>query len=426
MRRLALLRMAWITLHRDRLGLALYAIVPVVFLSIFATVFEGFGRNGENKVRVAVLDLDDSPESRRLIEATRKMARLEIVAIEGDSATAVEAAVAGGDFPAGILVPSGFGSAIADPSRPIPALEIRFDPANPIAPELARGMLSASSWEGLATSLLGREIAVLEMVAGPLTDRQRTLADALRRTESADGDEPSAVEATVGRIAAAARIPIDSTPVQVGQGTPSLVTYYTAAIGVMFMLFSALSTTGWLLEEQARGILDRLRASGIGAWTMVLNRFIFAIIVGVVQIAVMLAWAAIAFGVTFFSFRQLVSLAVLLPVVAAGAAGLGMLVTGLARTRRQQTTIGTITVLVLSAVGGSMIPTFLMPPSLRAFGDWAFNAQSITALQQVLWYTTPDDTLASMLGRVAPSIGLIVATTLVCLVGARIAVARWR
>ena len=30
MRRLALLRMAWITLHRDRLGLALYAIVPIV------------------------------------------------------------------------------------------------------------------------------------------------------------------------------------------------------------------------------------------------------------------------------------------------------------------------------------------------------------------------------------------------------------
>jgi ABC-2 type transport system permease protein len=112
--------------------------------------------------------------------------------------------------------------------------------------------------------------------------------------------------------------------------------------------------------------------------------------------------------------------------VAAAAAGLGLLITGLARTRRQQTTIGTITVLILSAVGGSMIPSFMMPPSLQAIGDWAFNARAIAAMQQVLWYTTPTDTTASMLIRIGPALGLIAITTGACLVGARILVARWR
>ena len=63
-------------LLHDRLGLALYAIVPIVFLSIFATVFGGFGRNGENKVRVALLDLDRSEASGRLVEAARKASRI--------------------------------------------------------------------------------------------------------------------------------------------------------------------------------------------------------------------------------------------------------------------------------------------------------------------------------------------------------------
>ena len=260
---------------------------------------------------------------------------------------------------------------------------------------------------------------------GILAAGERTLADALRRTESADGDEPSAVEATVGRIAAAARIPIDSTPVQVGQGTPSLVTYYTAAIGVMFMLFSALSTTGWLLEEQERGILDRLRSSGIGAWSILLNRFFFATIVGVVQMLVMLAWAAMVFDVWFFTLRQIVSLLVLIPLIAASASALGLLITGVARTRRQQTTIGTIAVLILSALGGSMIPTFLMPQSLQAFGDWFFNARAIGALQQVLWYTSAGDSTIAMLTRVAPAIGVIVLSGIVFLVGARLAISRW-
>ena len=425
MRRLALLRMAWITLHRDRLGLALYAIVPIVFLSIFATVFGGFGRNGENKVRVALLDLDRSVASERLVNAAREASRIEIVSIDGDEASMINHVIAGGTYPAGIIIPAEFGESLNDPKSSIPPLEIRYDPANPIAPEFARGVLAASAWKGLATELLGREIKVLEMVAGPLTARQEGLARSLQNAPGS-GEGNGQVSKVIGQIAASAQVPIDATPVKVGQGAPSLVTYYTAAIGVMFMLFSALSTTGWLLEEHERGILDRLRASGIGPWSMVLNRFLFAIIVGVVQIMVMLAWAAIVFDVRFFSLRQLVSLSILLPVVAAGAAGLGMLITGIARTRRQQTTIGTITVLVLSAVGGSMIPTFLMPSSLRAVGDWAFNARSISALQQVLWYTTPGDTLAAMLGRIAPSIGLIAMTTVVCLVGARIAIARWR
>ena len=99
MRRLALLRMAWITLHRDRLGLALYAIVPIVFLSIFATVFEGFGRNGENKVRVALLDLDRSVASERLVNAAREASRIEIVSLDGDEASMINHVIAGARTP---------------------------------------------------------------------------------------------------------------------------------------------------------------------------------------------------------------------------------------------------------------------------------------------------------------------------------------
>jgi ABC-2 type transport system permease protein len=416
--------MAWLTLRRDRLGLALYAAVPIIFLSIFATVFQGFGRHGENQVRIAVLDLDRSDASARLLDAARSGSdRIALQTLEGDDPVMLDAVVASGAFPAGVLIPSGLGASLSDPASSIPPLVVRFDPANPIAPEFAQGVLSGAAWTGLSAELLGRQIRVLELAAGPLTERQRNVLAALRSARE-DVDGPGA--AMVGRVADAARIPVESAPVEVGQGGPSLVTYYTAAIGVMFMLFSALSTTGWLLEEHERGILDRLRASGIGPWSVILNRFLFAILVGTLQIAVMLGWAAAAFGVRFFSIRQLVSLGILVPSVAAAAAGLGLLITGLARTRRQQTTIGTIAVLILSAVGGSMIPTFMMPPSLQAIGDWAFNARAITAMQQVLWYTTPADTTAAMLTRIGPALGLIGVTTVACLIGARILVARWR
>jgi ABC-2 type transport system permease protein len=423
-KRLALLRMAWLTLRRDRLGVALYAAVPIIFLSIFATVFQGFGRHGENRVRIAVLDLDRTVASGRLVAAARDGSdRIALEVLEGDDPDVVDALVASGAFPAGVVIPRGLAASLGDPLAEIPALVVRFDPANPIAPEFAQGVLSGAAWTGLSAELLGRQIRVLEFAAGPLTDRQRGVLTAL---ESATGGGNAAATELVERVVGSARIPVESAPVEIGQGAPSLVSYYTAAIGVMFMLFSALSTTGWLLEEHERGILDRLRASGIGPWSVILNRFLFAVLVGTAQISVMLAWAAAAFGVRFFSIRQVVSLLILVPSIAAAAAGLGLLITGLARTRRQQTTIGTIAVLILSAVGGSMIPSFMMPPSLQAIGDWAFNARAIAAMQQVLWYTTPTDTTAAMLGRIAPALGLVAATTVACLVGARVLVARWR
>ncbi len=422
MRRLALLRIAWITLHRDRLGVLLYALVPVIFLSIFASVFQGFGRNGENKVRIAMLDLDGSPAAKALGTAVRESSeRIDLVLITGEDVESADRRVASGDFPAAVVIPAGFGAAVGDFKAKIPPLVVRYDPANPIAPDFARGVLAAATWKGLAPQMLGREIRVLEMVAGTLTPAQRKLAETLQKAGGTDGKPPPMVE----QLAMATQVPIDGGPVTIGQGGPSLVTYYTAAIGVMFMLFSALSTTGWLLEDQERGVLDRMRTSGIGSWTVLLNRFVFAILVGSLQIAVMLAWAAAVFGVRFFSVRQFIALLVIIPAVAAASAGLGLLITCIARTRRQQTTIGTITVLILSAVGGSMIPRFLMPPSLKAVGEWAFNARAIDAMQQVLWYTTPDDTLVAMLGRIGPALVLIAATTLVFLAGARVAMARW-
>ena len=423
MRRLALLRIAWITLHRDRLGLLLYAMVPIIFLSIFASVFQGFGRNGDNQVRIALLDLDRSPASKALEAAVKESSnRVNLEMIEGADVAAADRQVASGAFPAAVIIPLGFGAALADPTAEIPPLLVRFDPANPIAPDFAKGVLAAATWKGLAPQMLGREIRVLEMITGQLTAPQRKLADSLQSFQSGSD---SKVSPMIARLADATQVPIEGSPVTVGQGGPSLVTYYTAAIGVMFMLFSALSTTGWLLEDQERGVLDRMRASGIGPWAVLLNRFVFAIMVGSVQIAVMLAWAAIVFGVRFFSFRQVIALLILVPMVAAAAAGLGLLITGIARTRRQQTTIGTITVLILSAVGGSMIPIFLMPPGLQAIGDWAFNARAIKAMQQVLWYTSSDDTLGAMLGRISPALALIFGTTVVCLVGARVAISRW-
>ena len=71
---LTLLRIAWLNLRRDRVAQALTFLLPIIFFSIFATVFGGRGGDGNRtpRVQVAVVDEDRSEFSGRIVDALRK------------------------------------------------------------------------------------------------------------------------------------------------------------------------------------------------------------------------------------------------------------------------------------------------------------------------------------------------------------------
>ena len=74
---LTILKLGWLNLRRDRVALALTFALPIVFFSIFASVFGGQG-SGTSRIRIAVVDEDHSESERtdhRRIEERNRAAR---------------------------------------------------------------------------------------------------------------------------------------------------------------------------------------------------------------------------------------------------------------------------------------------------------------------------------------------------------------
>lgn len=178
-----------------------------------------------------------------------------------------------------------------------------------------------------------------------------------------------------------------------------LVPSYT----VTFAFFLVL-TVGWLfVAERRHGTIVRLRAAPITRGQILLGKLIPCFAVSAVQGFVLLLFGKLIFGMSFGQEPRLI-----LPVVLStsfAAVGLAMFVAGLARTETQVAVYGTLLVLVLAGLSGSMMPRELMPEWMRSVSYITPHAWALDAYEQLLHPENP----AVDWGTVATSCGVLCA-----------------
>src|SRR3954471_10723666 len=107
-----LLRIGWTNITRDRVAQAMTFLLPIIFFSIFATVFGRQGNGQTARINIAVVDQDQSELSRRMIDALRKESSLQVrttATADGGPVldrAAAEQLVRAGDVPVAVVIPS--------------------------------------------------------------------------------------------------------------------------------------------------------------------------------------------------------------------------------------------------------------------------------------------------------------------------------
>ena len=197
----------------------------------------------------------------------------------------------------------------------------------------------------------------------------------------------------------------------------SLVSFYAAGVGVMFLLFSMVGAAGGvLLEEVESGTLERLLCTNLGMSGILLGKWAFLVLAGFAQLSVMFLWGDLVFGLPLFS--HLPGFIVMTVVTAAAAAALALILATLARSRAQLSGFSTILILTMSALGGSMFPRFLMSETMQKVGLVTFNAWALDGYLKVFWRDAP-------VWQLWPQLAVLSGLTVVFLCGARVIARKW-
>jgi ABC-2 type transport system permease protein len=332
------------------------------------------------------VDEDGSELSRRIVAALRQETGLRVrttADVEGRGATldraAAERLVRNGDLPVAVVLPKGLGAGAAafGQGSGAPRVQLLADVSDPVAPEMVKGLLQKVSMTAAPDLMMEGGLAQFEKHAGALTPAQRSaVATWLPQLKSGGGTGAAPPGSGFG-------LAVDTVDVMRQGKDDSLVSFYAAGVGVMFLLFSVSGAAGTLLDEVDAGTLDRVLSTRVGMDGLLLGKWIFIALIGILQLTVMFLWGWMVFGLDLF--HHLPGFFVMTIVTAAAASGFGLMLATVARTRAQLGGISTIVILTMSALGGSMFPRFLMSETMQKFGLLTFNGWALDGYLKVFW-----------------------------------------
>jgi ABC-2 type transport system permease protein len=354
----AILRKELTLLSRDLHGLAVLFAMPVVFILVMSLAMQNeFASRSAIAIDVWVVDSDGGARAKLALAklSEHSVYRLRKL-VDHPSLDVLRARIAADEGQFLLHIPEGYfarfegqleGDAPAPQGDPIQILA-----APSVRQPMAR-LLEGAVREAVATVRLQEFIRELREELGDASDPQSV---ARERQEIIAAD---AIELT-HLYRGAAR---ETTPSSVQQNVPAWLVFS------MFFVAIPLSTT--FITEREHGTLMRLRSMNVSVPLLFAGKLVPYALINQIQVASMLAVGVFVVPLLGGEALQLGSspggLVLMATAVSFGAIGYALLISVVARTTEQATVLGGAGSILLGAIGGIMVPKFLMPEAMQTF-----------------------------------------------------------
>ncbi len=154
---------------------------------------------------------------------------------------------------------------------------------------------------------------------------------------------------------------------------PSAVQQSVPAWLVFSMFFIVIPISNTFISERGQGTLTRLKSMNVSRISLILGKMVPYLFINAIQVIIMIAIGITVvplFGGTALTLGSSPGgLALIAAAVSFSAIALALLISSVARTTEQATTIGGVLNIIFGALGGIMVPTFVMPRFMQELAN---------------------------------------------------------
>ena len=355
-----------LALLRDRHGLAALFVMPLIFILVMTmALHDAFMPGASIDVAYAVVDLDNSPHSQALVRRLDKSGSFRRIAVGQDLESAREG-IRQNQYALVLALPAKFGERLLAPAgadgQPTEPLTLLVDPTlNPALQLAFRNQTAAALGAIRADELTRRAGKLFGLPVSPTAER----------------DWPDEIVSVAVQNQRTIR-----PPSSVQQNVPAWL--------VFAMFFVVIPIASIFIIERQQGTLQRLRAIGLPFGYILAGKLLPFFIVNQLQavlmvlvgmfIVPMLGGEALQMpaGISLFHW-WLVAASVSLAAVA-----FALLVASLTRTSQQAVVVGCVGNILMGAVGGIMVPKFMMPAAMQRLAEWSPMAWGLDGFHTVM------------------------------------------
>jgi len=354
----------------DRKAVLLSFLIPILLISLFAFAFGG-GASKTKPIQLLISDKDQSTDSKSVVSKLDELAEVKL--IPKDITDAVQL-VKKGKYVGVLILEKGFQDSINAGTK-LP-MELKYDAAR----EIEMGMLQSVLMQNLM-STVGKKSIKAKMntyfdtnYSGmPSTMKEKIFND----MDSGNNSMSSSLGNNTMDLKMTSIIKEDTK-----KGNLGLI-QAVAGTAIMMLLFSIAGIGGGLLDEKEAGTLKRLMYSPLKATDILFGKMGAALVLAILQLTVMFVFSWIVFGLPIFN--DITALVLMILATAFAVSSFGMLLVAIAKTRQQLQGLSTIIILVMSAIGGSMVPLFVMPVIMQKIAVVSVNYWGIQGFYDIFW-----------------------------------------
>ena len=374
-----------ILFFHDQRSVIITFLLPVILISLFAFAYGSIGAyDGRSEpVKLLVTDLDQTSSSKKIIHKIDSLEDIRTIASDSIKSTEL---VIKGKYACALIIYKGFQDSLeAGNATPV---ELVYDRSR----EMEIGILQQNLISTLMSST--GEIIVKKSIEKYLEDQfpalDKKIRDNIIKTAIKEDNIAPAIKWT--------------SVVGIKNDTKLGLIQAVAGTAILMLLFSVAGVGTSILEEKENGTINRLLYSPLKGSTILYGKMLFAFFISILQLTAMFLFAWLIFNMDLSV--NIPGLILMIIATSFAVSSIGIFLAAIAKTRQQAQNLSTIIILVMSAIGGSMIPLFIMPSILQKIALLSVNYWGIQGFYDLFWRVLP---LQDILPKIAIliSIGII-------------------